>query len=167
MLMLSESARATRASESRYRIDAPNARSRSVKVIALDGPSERVLRRLAEGAWQHATFLRAPGGSAPAQPVGGWLAGLAGETMNLIEQIASANTIVTLSTAGENSEMAAIVAEACRAQGKLLTALILDADGGSEANLLKTLVPLRPYASMLVVAHGEDYVETMLTALRA
>jgi len=87
--------------------------------------------------------------------------------MNLIEEIASADTIVTLSTAGENSEMADVVAEACRAQGKLLTALILDADGGSEANLLKTLVPLRPYAAMLVVAHGEDYVETMLTALRA
>jgi len=165
--MLSESARATRASESRFRIDAPNARPRAIKVIALDVPSEGVLRRLAEGAWENATFLRTPAGAAPAQPVGGWLAGLAGETMNLIEEIASADTIVTLSTAGENSEMADVVAEACRAQGKLLTALILDADGGSEANLLKTLVPLRPYAAMLVVAHGEDYVETMLTALRA
>jgi hypothetical protein len=165
--MLSESARATRREESRYRIDAPNARPRAIKVIALDGPSERVLRRLAEGSWTNATFLRAPTGAAPAQPVGGWLAGLAGETMNLIEQIASADTIVTLSTAGENSEMAGVVAEACRAQGKLLTALILDAEGGSEADLLKTLVPLRPYAAMLVVAHGEDYVETMLTALRA
>ena len=165
--MLSESARATRASESRFRINAPNARPRAIKVIALDAPSERVLRRLAEGPWTNATFLRAPSGPAPAQPVGGWLAGLAGETMNLIEQIASADTIVTLSTAGENSEMAGVVAEACRAQGKLLTALILDTEGGSEANLLKTLVPLRPYAAMLVVAHGEDYVDTMLTALRA
>ena len=165
--MLSESARATRASESRFRIDAPNARPRAIKVIALDVPSEGVLRRLAEGAWENATFLRTPAGAEPAQPVGGWLAGLAGETMNLIEEIASADTIVTLSTAGENSEMAGVVAEACRAQGKLLTALILDADGGSEANLLKTLVPLRPYAAMLVVAHGEDYVESMLTALRA
>jgi hypothetical protein len=165
--MLSESARATRASEARYRIEAPNARPRTIKVIALDGPSERVLRRLAQGRWANATFLRAPSGPAPAQAIGGWLAGVAGETMNLIEQIASADTIVTLSTAGENSEMAGVVAEACRALGKLLTALILDADGGSEANLLKTLVPLRPYAAMLVVAHGEDYVETMLTALRA
>jgi hypothetical protein len=165
--MLSESARATRREESRFRIDAPNARPRAIKVIALDQPSERVLRRLAEGDWANAMFLRAPAGTARSQPVGGWLAGLAGETMNLIEQIASADTIVTLSTAGENSEMAGVVAEACRAQGKLLTALILDVDGGPEANLLKTLVPLRPYAAMLVVAHGEDYVETMLTALRA
>ena len=55
--------------------------------------------------------------------------------MNLIEEIASANVVVTLSTAGENSEMAGVVADACRAQGKLLTALILDAHGGSEATL--------------------------------
>ena len=165
--MLSESARATRASESRYRIDAPNAAPRTVKVIALDAGSERVLRKLAQGGWKNATFLRAPQGPSASLPVGGWLAGLAGETMNLIEEIASANVVVTLSTAGENSEMAGVVAEACRAQGKLLTALILDADGASEAALLKTLVPLRPHASMLVVASGEDYVEGMLTALRA
>jgi len=69
--MLSESARATRASESRFRIDAPNARPRAIKVIALDVPSEGVLRRLAEGAWENATFLRTPAGAAPAQPVGG------------------------------------------------------------------------------------------------
>lgn len=165
--MLSESARATRAEESRFRIEAPNSRPRAIKVIALDAPSERVLRTLAQGKWQNARFLRTPGERAPSQAIGGWLASLAGETMNLIEEIAGADVVVTLSTAGENSEMAGVVAEACRAKGKMLTALILDAQGGSEANLLKTLVPLRPYASMLVVAHGEDYVETMLTALRA
>ena len=165
--MLSTCARATTAAEARFRIDAPNARPRTVKVIALDAGSERVLRKLAQGDWKNATFLRAPQGHAASQPVGGWLAGLAGETMNLIEEIASASVVVTLSTAGENSEMAGVVAEACRAQGKLLTALILDAEGASEAALLKTLVPLRPHASMLVVASGEDYVEGMLTALRA
>jgi hypothetical protein len=165
--MLSSSARATTAAESRFRINAPNSRPRAVKVIALDAPSERVLHKLAQGNWQNATFLRAPGERVPSQPVGGWLASLAGETTNLLEEIAAADIVVTLSNAGENSEMAGVVAEACRAKNKMLTALILDAQGGSEANLLKTLVPLRPYASMLVVAHGEDYVETMLIALRA
>jgi hypothetical protein len=48
-----------------------------------------------------------------------------------------------------------------------MTALIFDDAGAPEANLLKTLVPLRPCASMLVVANGEEYVEAMLTALRA
>ena len=31
----------------------------------------------------------------------------------------------------------------------------------------KTLASLRPYASMLVIAHNEDYIEAMLAALRA
>jgi hypothetical protein len=57
--MPSESARATTAAESRYRIDAPNSRARTIKVIALDEPSEGVLRRLSDGRWNKATFLTA------------------------------------------------------------------------------------------------------------
>lgn len=165
--MLSESARATTREESRFRIDAPNSRSRAIKVIALDRASETVLRRLAQQSWRNAAFMTALNKEPSAQPVGGWLADLAGETMSLIEQIRSADVVVTLSSAGENSEMAGVVAEACRTQGKQMTALILDATGAPEASLLTTLVPLRPYASMLVVANGEEYVEAMLTALRA
>jgi hypothetical protein len=165
--MLSQSARATTREESRYRIDAPNARPRTVKIIALDRPSAAVLRRLAQQDWRNATFLTALSGVDAAQPVGVWLAGLAGDTVSLIEEIASANVVVTLSNAGENSEMAGVVAEACRAHGKMLTALVLDAESAPAATLLKTLVPLRPHAAMLVVAQGEDYVEAMLTALRA
>jgi hypothetical protein len=165
--MLSESARATRASESRYRIDAPNARPRRVKVIALDRPSAAVLRGLAEREWTNATFLTAFSGAKAVRQVGDWLAGLAGEAANLADEIAAADIVVTLSSAGENSEMAGVVAEACRAQGKTVTALVLDSESIQESALLATLVPLRPHAAMLVVAQGEDYVEAMLTALRA
>lgn len=165
--MLSESARATTREESRFRIDAPNSRPRAIKVIALDRASETVMRRLAQQPWRNAAFMTVLNKQPAAQPVGGWLADLAGETMSLIEEIRSADVVVTLSNAGENSEMAGVVAEACRAQGKQMTALILDAAGAPEASLLKTLVPLRPCVSMLVVANGEEYVEAMLTALRA
>jgi hypothetical protein len=33
--------------------------------------------------------------------------------------------------------------------------------------LSKTLATLRPYASMLVIASGDEYIEEMLSALRA
>jgi len=46
--MLSECARATTADEARFRVNYPNSSPRAVKVIALDKPSEGVLRRLAE-----------------------------------------------------------------------------------------------------------------------
>jgi hypothetical protein len=165
--MLSESARATSAREARFRIDAPNAASRRVKVIALDAPSVAAMRRLAQGAWRNATFLTALSGAQAGAPVGAWLAGLAGETTGLIEEIAAADVVVTLSSAGENSEMAGVVAEACRTRGKMLTSLVLDGGHVAEDQLLKTLLPLRPHAAMLVVAQDEDYVEAMLSALRA
>ncbi len=57
--MLSESARATSAAEARFRIDDANARPRAIKVIALDRPSEAVVKRLAQLPWASATFLTA------------------------------------------------------------------------------------------------------------
>jgi len=55
--MASESARATSAAEQRYRIDAPNSQPRTVKVIALDRASEAVVKLIAKGGWNRATFL--------------------------------------------------------------------------------------------------------------
>src|SRR5215472_3249982 len=46
-------------------------------------------------------------------------------------------------------------------------ALIIGGKQQSDEELSKTLATLRPYASMLVVASSEDYIEEMLSALRA
>jgi len=47
--MASESARATTAAESRFRIQTPNPTSRAVKVIALDGASDREIATFVSG----------------------------------------------------------------------------------------------------------------------
>ena len=47
--MVSESARATSASEARFRIQTPNPTSRAVKVIALDGASDREIATFISG----------------------------------------------------------------------------------------------------------------------
>ena len=57
--MLSESARATSAAEARFRINDPNSRGRTVKVIALDALSERVAKQLASRPWNSASFFTA------------------------------------------------------------------------------------------------------------
>ena len=57
--MPSESARATTAAEARFRIAAPNSEPRAVKVIALDPPSEAIVKRLASLQWNRASFLTA------------------------------------------------------------------------------------------------------------
>jgi hypothetical protein len=96
-----------------------------------------------------------------------WLSTLAGEAVNLLDQISAADLVVTVSTAGESAEDAAIVADACDVHNIMLTSLLIDQASASEPVLLETMMPLRAHASMLVVAKGEEYVDAMLTALRA
>lgn len=163
--MLSECARATMPEEARFRVDYVNSAPRRIKIIALDRPAERVVRRLASSDWNCAVFMTAVKEGAPATK--DWLADLAGEALDLLDQVGAADHVVTVSTAGENAEDAAIIAEACNARRIMLTALVIDPASLPGAQLLHTVTPLRAHASMLVVAKGEEYVEAMLTALRA
>jgi hypothetical protein len=174
--MESESARMSSAAEAKFRIDAPNSRPRAVKVIALDALSERVVKELARDAWQGATFLTASafagaaaGGAAAAArfSLGGWLNDLAGRTKNLVEEIAAADLVVMVASAGENAAAAAIIGEACNLRHVMTTALILGTAGSSDEALSKLLAQLRPHAMMLVVSSADEYIKDMLTALRA
>lgn len=163
--MLSECARATTAEEARFRVDYPNSAPKRIKIIALDPPAERVVRRLGAGKWDSATFMTAAKTGAPLTK--DWLSDLAGHALNLLDQVGDADHVVTVSTAGENAEDAAVLAEACIARRIMLTALVIDPVAAPERQLLRTITPLRAHAGMLVVAKGEEYVEAMLTALRA
>src|SRR5579864_4346101 len=57
--MLSESARMSSAAEARFRINAPNSKQRAIKVIALDRPSEALVKKLAQSHWNSASFFTA------------------------------------------------------------------------------------------------------------
>jgi hypothetical protein len=164
--MLSECARAATAEEARFRVDYPNSAPRRIKIIALDRAAERVVRRLAQKKWNCATFMTTAG-EGTSRSVRDWLSTLAGEAVNLLDQISAADLVVTVSTAGESAEDAAIVADACDVHNIMLTSLLIDQASASEPVLLETMMPLRAHASMLVVAKGEEYVDAMLTALRA
>jgi hypothetical protein len=47
------------------------------------------------------------------------------------------------------------------------TALIVGAASTSDEDLSKTLAQLRPWSLMVVIANADDYIQDMLTALRA
>ena len=115
--MLSENARMATAAEARYRIDAPNSKPKRVKVIALDRPSEAIVKDLARKAWNGATFLTASSfATAPTAgsfSMQGWLSDLAGRTKDLIDEVASADLVVMVATAGESAQAAALVGDAC------------------------------------------------------
>jgi hypothetical protein len=170
--MESESARMASAAQAKFRIEAPNSRGRAVKVIALDRPSEQVVKELAQAQWQGATFLTATAFSgAPKQgepfSMNGWLNDLAGRTKDLIDEVNSADLVVMVATAGENAAAAAIISEACSHNHVMTTALILGSATSSDETLSKMLGQLRPYAMMLVIASADEYIRDMLTALRA
>ena len=168
--MASESARATSAAEQRYRIDAPNSQPRTVKVIALDAGAERVVKRIATAPWRRATFFTSL--SEPEPPRAGWsmqawLGDVAGRALDLVAEIASADLVVMVAAAGTSPPAASVIGEACALNRVMTTALIVGAREASDPALARTLGAVRPYASMLVVADGEDYIEAMLEALRA
>ena len=168
--MASESARATSTAEAGFRSDAPNARPRATKVVALDRPSAAVIGRLAKSSWTGASFLTVPT-EAPGRDgtfsVSGWLRDLAGQAKDLADEIAGADQVVMLATAGENAEAASIIGEACSVRRIMTTGLILASAATPDEALSRTLSHIRPWALMLVVASGEEYIEDMLTALRA
>jgi len=170
--MQTESARMSSAAEAKFRIDRPNSQPRAVKVIALDAPSERIVKELAQSQWQRATFLTASTFSgAPRQDerfsVGGWLNDLAGRTKDLVDEVQSADLVVMVASAGESAAAAAIIGEACNVKHVMTTALIIGGASSSDETLSKMLAQLRPHVMMLVISSADEYIKDMLTALRA
>jgi len=171
--MASESARATTAKEAGFRIDYPNSRPREAKLIALDEKSSPAVERLARANAHRAVLLGAappPGPPAgAAETVGSlkvWLSDFNERVKTLLDRIDPTDLVVLVATAGEEIPLASVIGDACRVRGVPVTALIIAADVVSDAALSASLSRLRPYASMLVVARGDDYVEDMLAALR-
>jgi|ERR1700722_2670729 len=170
--MLSESARMSSASEARFRLQAPNSQPREIKVIALDAPSEALVRRLADHPWVQATFLSALNFAAASVDKDrfakeGWLTDLSGHPRNLTSEVDTADLIVMVATPDGNARAAAVIGEACSAMRVNTAAFISGASSSSDEAIAKTLAQLRPWSLMVVVAKSEDYIEDMLIALRA
>jgi hypothetical protein len=170
--MDSESARMSSAAEARFRIDYPNSKPRAVKVVALDAASEGVVKRAAQRNWQRATFftaLKFDGSprSGEGWSMAAWLSDLAGRTKTLLEEVATADLVVMVASAGTCAQAAAVIGEACAVRKVMTTALIIGSELHSDEELSKSLANLRPHASMLVIANGDEYIEEMLAALRA
>ena len=170
--MESESARASSAAESRFRIDDPNSRPRVVKVVVLDRPSEAVAERLAQERWNGASFLTASAFCAEPRAndqlaVRAWLSDLSGRTRHLLDEIDGADLVIMIASAGESVPAAAIIGEACSLERVATTALVLGGASATDQALSRTLAQLRPWALMLIVASSEASIADMLRALRA
>ncbi len=148
------------AAEARFRVQAPNSMPRVIKVIALDGPSETVARRLAGGGWTHATFLMATSQDDVVRD-------LSGQAKRLPEEVAAADLVVLLAGPGGRASAASTIGEACSRRRVMTTGFVVGATSASDAEMSKTLAQLRPWSLMVVIAANDEYIDDMMTALRA
>lgn len=150
--MISESARMNSAAEARFRVQAPNSRPPAIRVIALDAAGEAVTTRLAAGGWEHAAFFAA---TSPDAAIG------------IVGEVDAADLVVLVAGPGGRAHAAAIVGQACSRRRVMTTGFLVGAASASESELSKTLVQLRPWSLMVVIANNDDYIDDMMTALRA
>jgi hypothetical protein len=148
--MVSESARMSSALEARYRLQAPNSLPRNVKIIALDAVAEDVLRGLARGSWQHATFHSSSSFLRSLRP-----------------EVASADLVIMVAGPGGDADAVSVIGAACSERRVSTTALIVGVSGASDEALSRTLAQVRPWSLMVVIANTDEYIADMLTALRA
>jgi hypothetical protein len=170
--MLSESARMASAQEARYRVNYPNSVPRTIKVVALDEPSKALVDEVSRQPWNKASFytsmtFEGPTPRAEDASIKAWLNDLAGHTKDLIAEIEEADFVVMVASAGNDAQGASVIGEACAARNVTTIGLIVQSTETSDAELARTLGHLRPFAKMLVIATGREYIEVMLTALRA
>jgi hypothetical protein len=171
-MMLSESARMSSAGEARFRVQSSNSQPRSTKVIALDLRSEALLERLAARPWDHTTFLSASRfgvelGSEKCISTDGWLTDIAGRPKSLKEQVATADLVAMIATAGESARAAASIGSECSLKRVNTAAFLCGAGSASDMAISATLAQLRPWSLMIVIAAADDYLEDMMVALRA
>lgn len=161
----SDSARATAASEGRFRINYPLAPARAVRVIALDSDAEAIVRRVSMLPWSTASFYLAEtfwnktgleGG-----PVEVILHRLDGSATSLNEELTGVDSTVMVATSDAGTEAAATIGAACAVRGIITAGLVFGEENP------QTVSALRPYARVLVVSRDESDLETVLTAMRA
>ncbi len=167
--MLASCARAATAVEAGFRVDYPNSRERVSRIFALDREAAAVMGRVAEMPWHGAHFLTFEASLAGAAgldslPVDASLRTVDGREVRLSDELKDVDIAVMIATAGESATAAETIGNACFVRSIMTTGLIV-AKGGARGAVERTVRALRPFAAMLVVTTGEEYIPEMLTAL--
>lgn len=171
MSLPSDCVRAATAEEARFRVNYPNSKPRVSKIIALDGEAAAIMRDVEIASWKGARFLSLAGRTRSVQgldaiPLDLDLHDNLGAVTRLSDEIAGADVVVMIASAGTAIADVSIVGKACAARGIMTTGVIVESGAPADA-VERTLRTLRPYTRMLVVASDADYIPEMLTALRA
>lgn len=164
--MVSQSERATTATESQFRINYPNSVSRKSIVLSLDDRGHSIIKDLHTMEWVGAKFysLRSKG------PVTGdtlvTLETPEGVQVELSKVLDTADVVVMVATAGVAAESVNAVGEHCFERSIMTNGFVLDS-GDNPAELNKTLRAVRPWVISLVTGSDQDYLIEALRSIRA
>jgi hypothetical protein len=159
-------ARATSATEMRYRIDRPIRGRRGARIIGLDGGADAIVERISRDPWGHARFFSL------AEPVGDVgdrgsdsvaLRSTDGASSNLLAELGEADVVIMVATTEADAAAATIIGAACTVRAIMTAGLVI----GEPSLIGATVAGLRPHARVLMVGGDERDVVDLLTALRA
>lgn len=149
--MLSESARASTAAETRFRIPGGASVARAVRVVALDPASDRLVSALSKDEWRAISFF----GSSDAGPGG-----------RLLQDVTPGDLVVMVAAVGADVPAAAVVGRACSDRRVPTATFVVRPSSVSDAALSKTLAQVRPWSLMLLILSDPNYVEDLLRSFR-
>jgi hypothetical protein len=155
--MLSETARATSAAESRFRVQAPNSMARDILVIALDEKSAEQGDMLAGESWRCTEFVdfHMPGTAVSPQA---WPAAIERRGLDLL---------VMIGTVGENLQESSKIGARAIALGAKVFGVLLAPDDMPADAISAALLELRPWSRTLMLLSSADYLPGILHALGA
>lgn len=88
------------------------------------------------------------------------------DVSRLLEDVADADLVVMIVSAGRDAHAAAIIGEACSARRVMTHTAIVRAAHATDEALSRTLAQVRPWSLMVVVANEDDYVDDILQSFR-
>ena len=106
-------------------------------------------------------------GDLPRAPADEGLTDLAGRSRSVTDEVDTADLVVLVAGPGGHAQAASLIGRACSLRRVTTTGFVVGAASASQNALSKTLAQVRPWSLMVVIAHSDDYVEDMMTALRA
>lgn len=167
--LLSSCALATTAAEARFRVQYPNSLTRASRIFALDAGAAEAMYAITEAPWNGAHFLTVGKGSVTPDATGIDdlpLSAPDGSPALLSREIDGADVVVLLASSDKRADAAEVIAREAYHRRIMIAGLVLGA-GLSPVAVEKVVNAMRPFASVLVVAQGNDFIPAMLEALRA
>lgn len=144
------------------RIQAPNARPRSIVLVGLGEGGAAIARTLGPERPENLEVRVLAKSAAGGNP----LAAIQAEGGDLQRVLASADMIFMVAKRGDDVGLAPVVSGIARSRSHSVTALyIVPAEGLGAASEDETLKVLRTAAEMLVIVSDESYVPAMIAAL--